>query len=721
MASVARALAAVAQLFLTLISALWLLLQSITGLAIGIVMIPVATPLLLLLWLYRSLVIGVLRLIAWKCDEPLPYLAKGMDALFNLDSPVARPFITTVMILKGRPEMSKIRSTLADKVLNVLDARGRFKYPKFRQFISRQGGYSIWRDEINFSAKRHIKLMQENGTAVFVRDEDDLLDAVSLRANRPFVRGMSQWEVVVAPIQRFVRPLSSSPETTEGQDQKSPTSDNDLEFSYYAVIFRIHHAMGDGKSLVRLLLTSMVDNPMELPQSPQGAALCWWRIMRGLRFVWSMTHLPWALIRNLNHHDQSSLHGFRLTGQKVIAWSSAVSLDVVKRIKNQALGTVNDVIVTGLAAALNNHWENEGEKPALWTTAVIPVDVTNPLDYTTLANHISLCTTEIPTGGCPPISRYQSVRERLEYLKSSPDVVVNYFSLNMMSNLIPAPFARRLFNTHGVTMVVSNMPGPTETVSLFGDPVEDIMFSIPNKSRTGVGVAVLSYRGLLRFSITVDAVLISNRVAAKRLLDDVVVELFKLRDSLNRTDPDYLAGINRKSSIGSLRLTMDRRDSNARRDSIEKKRVSFVKTGHEEGQIIEQLLPASSAENIENDDIRNANVEILKSPRRSLTSLENSKNLRCLLSDRKYKSLPGSRNVKLDGLQTLTYSYPNIHNRLRQSKSIESSSYVSCCSSNYLDTLGEDSFPSGKGLSFKPIDADDTHSQNSGEVADLNT
>lgn len=70
-----------------------------------------------------------------------------------------------------------------------------------------------------------------------------------------------------------------------------------------------------------------------------------------------------------------------------------------------------------------------------------------------------------PTGPMAPLARLEAIHRRLERLKESPDIIVNYVVLDMFTNLLPGPLARRALNTHGVTLVASNLPG--EYASLF--------------------------------------------------------------------------------------------------------------------------------------------------------------------------------------------------------------------------------------------------------------
>lgn len=170
---------------------------------------------------------------------------------------------------------------------------------------------------------------------------------------------------------------------------------------------------------------------------------------------------------------------------------------------------------------------------------VIPVDVTAPGTPLSLANRISLCTVPLPTGEMSSLERLQQIHRRINILKTSPDVMANYFALDLISNLLPAALARRALNTHGVTMVSSNMPGPKEAIRLFGQHVDDLMFWIPNKSRTGLGVSMLSYCGRVRCGLNVDSALIHNAEFAQELMDNMAAEVERVLADLASSAGDH--------------------------------------------------------------------------------------------------------------------------------------------------------------------------------------
>ncbi|XP_066986753.1 uncharacterized protein [Macrobrachium rosenbergii] len=443
----------------------WNVLQSLVGASVVIAITPLVVPILLVLWIWRCIVVVLIRFV----DGHWVYPATGMEAVFALDSAGARAVICGAAILKGRVSVTTVRQHISERIVELKDGKGNYLHPKFRRVVQRRFGVVVWAWEENFNIARHVKPLLCQRRVQCLRDEDEIVGELAARTNDQFVKGLAKWEVLVAPLKQFGNYFDS------GRD----------DWDYTVVMLRMHHALGDGRSLVGLIVSALVDPPLPDPHpSPVCRHPFTGCTTRAMRAVWSITHLPWVMIRLLIRGDKSVLHGSRLGGMKHLAWSPPMSLASLKRGRVLAGATVNDILLAGLSSALHR------------------------------------CEKKMT-----PKDRLEAVRSRMNSLKRSPDVMVNYLALDLISNLVPAPLSRRLLHTHGVTMVVSNMPGPTKEINLFGENVEDIMFWIPNKSRTGLGISLLSYSGTVRVGLNVDSELISHRELAQRLLDDMVAEV----------------------------------------------------------------------------------------------------------------------------------------------------------------------------------------------------
>ncbi|KPV48963.1 hypothetical protein SE17_35250, partial [Kouleothrix aurantiaca] len=60
------------------------------------------------------------------------------------------------------------------------------------------------------------------------------------------------------------------------------------------------------------------------------------------------------------------------------------------------------------------------------------------------------------------------------------------------------------------TAVMTNVPGPRETLYMAGVPLRDIMFWVPQSGRLGLGVSILSYNGRVLLGVATDAGLVPD-------------------------------------------------------------------------------------------------------------------------------------------------------------------------------------------------------------------
>lgn len=482
--------------------------RTLLGAVILVSVLPVVVPLLLVLWVWRCLALLVVLIRHRK----IVHMASGLEALFALDSAGARAVISGVLVVRGRVEIATVRARLLEHVLDVRSSNGRLLHPKFRQMVEKRCGVVVWMWEDDFQINSHVREAQRE-----LRDEVDLLEEIVSRNNLPFVRGHSCWEMLVAPLASY------------GNQQEPHT----------AVLVRLHHSLGDGRSFITLLLSALLDRPLDKPQfTPLARHHHEGRLARFGSLLWAVSNTPWVMRRVLRRGEPSPLHGCRLEGRKLLAWSSPMSLAVLKEGRTLAGVTVNDLLLAGLGQALHRHLKMVGDEVPQRVVTVLPVDVTAPNVPLAVANNLSLCTFSLPTGSMTPLTRLKAIHRRLEKLKESPDILVNYLVLDMFTNLLPTPLARRALNTHGVTLVASNLPGPQETIHMFGGAVDDVMFWIPNKSRTGIGVSMLSYRGWVRLGINVDTALVNSEEAAQRLVEDTIIQTKLLLTGLGATEAE---------------------------------------------------------------------------------------------------------------------------------------------------------------------------------------
>ncbi len=74
----------------------------------------------------------------------------------------------------------------------------------------------------------------------------------------------------------------------------------------------------------------------------------------------------------------------------------------------------------------------------------------------------------------------------------------------MIQDLVVQIFATK------ATAVMTNVPGPKDTLYLGGKPIGDIFFWVPQAGRVGIGIAICSYAGSVRIGVGSDAGLVPD-------------------------------------------------------------------------------------------------------------------------------------------------------------------------------------------------------------------
>ena len=289
------------------------------------------------------------------------------------------------------------------------------------------------------------------------------------------------------------------------------------------LLYRVHHAIGDGFALLGILL-SLCDGgddgapPHRHETPPRGA------LVTALGCTASI-----ARIAALRADPKTSLKG-PLGREKRVAWSKPIPLDDVKRTAHAASATVNDVLVATAAGALGRYLSRMGHRDMpdeLEVRAMIPVDLRGGAPPTDLGNRFGLVVLALPVGLRDPVSRLVTVKRRMDRLKGSPEPLATHALLRAMG-WAPRPVEDlgAWFFGQKASVVLTNVPGPRKRLRLAGAEVSRIRFWVPQSGRMGIGISIFSYAGAVTIGIMVDAGLVPDPDA---LVADLDLELIALR------------------------------------------------------------------------------------------------------------------------------------------------------------------------------------------------
>nr|CAD7196515.1 unnamed protein product [Timema douglasi] len=125
-------------------------------------------------------------------------------------------------------------------------------------------------------------------------------------------------------------------------------------------------------------------------------------------------------------------------------------------------------------------------------------------------------------------SRLKEVCVQSELLRKSLDYQINYWLMRVVATVLPVALLSPVLRSTQSTMVVSNMKGPAEDIQIGGYKLSDLVFWVPNRGTTGVGVTLMSYAGRLQIGIIADRAVVPCRQDAQLILQGVVSELKNL-------------------------------------------------------------------------------------------------------------------------------------------------------------------------------------------------
>ncbi len=208
--------------------------------------------------------------------------------------------------------------------------------------------------------------------------------------------------------------------------------------------------------------------------------------------------------------DPPTLYKGQLGVAKRAAWSRPLPMSEVKAMRKATGATINDLMAAAVAGGLRRYMEARGAEPVDFRAAV-PVNLRGPKDMGGLGNKFGLVFLDLPVSTVDMSRRLATVRHRMESLKESQEAPVTLdilaavgFSAQALQDVVV-----KIIGTKA-TGVLTNVPGPPIPLYLAGQPIESLMFWVPQSGRLGLGISILSYAGNIHLGVATDAGLVPD-------------------------------------------------------------------------------------------------------------------------------------------------------------------------------------------------------------------
>jgi diacylglycerol O-acyltransferase len=334
-----------------------------------------------------------------------------------------------------------------------------------------------------------------------------------------------------------------------------------LEGDRFAVINKTHHALVDGVSGVDLatVLFDLSPVPPERGEAPEwtpnpepsqaqlvaegikgllrrpvdigrsaieAAGHPEHTVERVREAAQGLGEVAWA---NLNPAPETPLN-VPIGSHRRIFWVRT-ELAQFKAIKNSLGGTVNDVVLAVVTAALGRWLRTRGIRTeGLELRAQVPVSIRSDDERDRLGNRIAVMRAPLPVYARDPVERLRIVRESMEGLKESKQALAaqviagleDFAPPTILSMASRMNWSTRLFN-----MIVTNVPGPQLPLYMRGRELLEVVPVAFLPENYALTIAAMSYNGKLDFSLLGDYDAMPDIEQVGHYVEDALDELLE--------------------------------------------------------------------------------------------------------------------------------------------------------------------------------------------------
>jgi diacylglycerol O-acyltransferase / wax synthase len=426
----------------------------------------------------------------------------GLDSSFlHLERGPAHMHVAGTSIFEGPPpDYVELRDHISSRLHLV---------PRFRQklrFVPLNQGRPKWVDDPHFNIDYHLR-----HTALPSPGDERQLRTLAARIfSQRLDRSKPLWEMWLV---------------------------DGLEGSRFALVTKSHHALVDGVSgvdITTVLFDASADAepigeppPWTARPEPSDADLLGEALLERATSPREFARGARALVRGPRRVARAAIDALEAAGTFARSGLGAPSspfnvdigpyrrfetvradLDELKRIKNEAGGTVNDVVLAVVAGAVGTYLRGRGfSTHDLELRAMVPISVRTADERGALGNRVSSYMAPLPVGVEDPVERLHVVSQTMGDLKQSKQAVgatlitelADFAPPTIVGQAARLQSRQRFFN-----MVVTNVPGPQFPLFLMGRRLEATFPMVPLAKRQAVCFGIMSYDGQVNFGLIGD-------------------------------------------------------------------------------------------------------------------------------------------------------------------------------------------------------------------------
>lgn len=397
-------------------------------------------------------------------------------SILALESGVVAGHTCKVVVLGGAVDVGLLRSSIGDRM---------HRAPELRMCLREIGGEPWWVPDPQVDLTAHVALSQAAGAG----DEAGFRAAVAGIFAQHLDRSRPLWQLDVIP---------------------------HLAGGASALIWRIHHALADGSTAMRMARTVLWD---EEPGGGPGASGAGTRPRPPVSADQAAHHQFGGLMSAVREAPQPWLRSpfdGHIGARRSVAFASTglAELRDVARATDGA--TVNDAVLTvvagGLRRWLEAHHGHLGPVRVKVPVSLHGLSLAPGDDARQPGNRDSFFCLDLPLGTADPLQRLAAIRHATQIRKQDHDA---QHLDTLMRDLAGTPRLRRfaervLAHPRSFALNVSNVPGPRQPVHVLGMPVRSLHSLAEIREHHALRIAVVSVAGTLNFGLVADPTLVAD-------------------------------------------------------------------------------------------------------------------------------------------------------------------------------------------------------------------
>ena len=300
----------------------------------------------------------------------------------------------------------------------------------------------------------------------------------------------------------------------------------ELERGELALVWRIHHALADGTTMMRFARSLLWDEPPDARMTRAGTIAQHVADDRRRR-----RHLAGYLRRELAISRSRSPFDAPICERREVAFASVPLRATHEAAKAIDGASVNDAVLSILAGALR-HWIQVHHGRLDPIRVKVPVSLHHARDAE--GNRDSMFFLGLPLAEADPVARLRVIHGRTTVRKEARDAERREVLMHRISAVSPRlrRFVEQLDRSpRRFALNVSNVPGPRHPVRVLTSPVR-ALYSLAEISRHhALRVAVVSLADQLSFGFCVDPDIVPD---VQTIATRIEAEARALRDALVR-------------------------------------------------------------------------------------------------------------------------------------------------------------------------------------------